>query len=39
MTMKENKCSVYFNDNEYPCPISMAMDIIGARFAIHWGLV
>lgn len=32
MKVNENKCSVIFNDKQYPCPISMAMDVIGGRW-------
>lgn len=32
MKMKQNECAVSFNGKEYPCPISMGMDVIGGRW-------
>lgn len=32
MKNKDIKCEVFFNDKEYPCPISMAMDLIGGKW-------
>lgn len=32
LKMNKNNCTIAFNDKEYPCPISMAMDVIGGRW-------
>lgn len=30
--IKNNDCSIVFNGKDYPCPVSMAMDIIGGKW-------
>lgn len=32
MKMSKSECSVFFKNKEYPCPISMGMDVIGGRW-------
>ncbi|MFU8925330.1 winged helix-turn-helix transcriptional regulator [Acinetobacter puyangensis] len=32
MAYRENECSVTVNGKTYPCPISMAMDLIGGKW-------
>lgn len=32
MTAPNNTCEVIFNGKTYPCPISMAMDLIGGKW-------